>query len=55
MTMTEEMLSSVAREAIGTENLTFGEHGDFTGPTVSPCVPAGGGAGRKRRSGSART
>ena len=43
MVMTEEMLSACAREAIGTDQITFGEHADLAGAAVSPRVAARGG------------
>ncbi len=40
MVMTEEMLSTVARAAIGTDQIRFGEHRDVAGATLSAGVLA---------------
>ena len=54
MVMTEEMLSTVAREAIGTDQITFGEHRDLAGAALPPCVAARRGARGGGRDGSAQ-
>ena len=48
MDMTEEMLSAVAREAIGTDQITLRRAPDLAGAAVSPRVAAGRGARRPR-------
>ena len=40
MDMTEQMLATVAREAIGTDQITFGEHADLAGAAVPPRLAA---------------
>ena len=55
MTLTEEMLSAVAREAIGTDQITFGEHQISLAPPVRRgCRCARGRARRRRRGSDAR-
>ena len=54
MTMTEEMLSAVARAAIGTDQITFGEHAISLAAAVPARVAAGRGARPRPRPGWAR-
>ena len=61
MGLTEEMLAEVARKAVGTDEVQFGEHVDFAEGAVPPAVAArrrarrGGAASSARTSPSARS